>query len=89
MLAKTADELGITKTYLSAQFRKETGYTFSEYVRHHRFSIAADLLKTTRMSIDEIASYCGINDANYFSRMFRKTYGVSPKHYRASDSNRI
>ncbi len=84
-LAETADHLGITKTYLSALFRKETGMTFSEYVRKHRLSTAAELLAATQMSIDEIAAYCGIPDSNYFSRMFRKEYGMSATQYRMSE----
>ncbi len=82
-LAKTADELGITKTYLSAVFRRETGLTFSGYVRRQRLSVAADLLKTTDMTVDEISAYCGIADPNYFSRMFRKEYGMSATNYRS------
>ena len=82
-LAKTADELGITKTWLSAVFRKETGYTFSHYVRRYRLSMAADLLQSSSLSIDEIASFCGIPEPNYFSRLFRTEYGMSPSQYRS------
>ncbi|MCR5795166.1 MAG: helix-turn-helix transcriptional regulator [Solobacterium sp.] len=74
----------MTKTYLSALFRKETGLTFSEYVRRQRLSAAADLLKATQMTVEEIASYCGIPDANCFTRLFRREYGMSPVKYRAS-----
>ncbi|MBR2991195.1 MAG: helix-turn-helix transcriptional regulator [Solobacterium sp.] len=81
-LSETVAELGITKTYLSALFRKETGESFTEYVSRYRCSIGADLLRSSRLSIDEIAFHCGLSDTNYFSRIFKKHYGVSPRNYR-------
>ncbi len=86
-LSAAADELGITKTYLSAVFKKETGTTFSSYVTEYRMKAAAGLLRTTRLSISEIASTCGIFDTNYFSRLFRRTYGMAPKEYRVQMRN--
>lgn len=43
---------------------------------------AADYLRNTEQSVTEIAGKVGYNDANYFTRTFRKRYGISPREYR-------
>lgn len=83
-LGSTAKEFGISPNYLSALFKNETGLSFSEYVIGKRLTYSRDLLKETSYSISEIASLCGIPDANYFSRLFKKEFYVSPKQYRFS-----
>ena len=80
-LSKTAMALNLSETYLSALFHEETGQTFSEYVRHYRCTAAASLLESTRMSVSEIARYCGIDDS-YFTRIFRRETGMSPLAWR-------
>ena len=47
---------------------------------------AQELLKTTNLQIQTIAQYCGIVDVHYFTRLFKKTTGVSPKQYREENS---
>lgn len=81
-LSKTAMALNLSETYLSALFHEETGQTFSEYVRHYRCTAAASLLESTRMSVSEIARYCGIDDSSYFTRIFRRETGMSPLAWR-------
>jgi two-component system response regulator YesN len=81
-LSKTAMALNLSETYLSALFHEETGQTFSEYVRHYRCTAAASLLESTRMSVSEIARYCGIGDSSYFTRIFRRGTGMSPLAWR-------
>jgi AraC family L-rhamnose operon regulatory protein RhaS len=52
------------------------------YVRRRRMHRAKKLLKNTTLSIGEIAHTVGFTDYNYFSRVYKKTYGKSPKRYR-------
>lgn len=56
--------------------------TPAEFVRLRRLGYAAELLKTTELSVAEIADRCGIGDYNYFSKIFRKEYGTSAREYR-------
>lgn len=74
----------VSKSYLSVLFRRETGLTITEYVNQTRIRESLSLLNTTDMPVGDIAAHCGFPDANYFSRIFRKLQGQSPRQYRAS-----
>lgn len=80
---KTLSEMfHISAGYLSTLFRKETGMTLTDYVNKKRIDQAILLLNATNLQIQTIASYCGINDLNYFTRIFKKFKGMTPKKYR-------
>lgn len=72
----------VSPSYLSALFKKETGQTLTDFVNSRRMNHAMHLLKTTHLQIQTIAQYCGIFDLHYFSRLFKKYVGVTPKEYR-------
>jgi transcriptional regulator GlxA family with amidase domain len=55
---------------------------FKEYVTFTRLTVAENLLKTTDLSIADIAYETGFNDSNYFSLVFRQHYGTPPTDYR-------
>lgn len=78
-LSMTAEAVGVTSNYLSTLLSKETGETFSEYLNKVRIRQAIVYLKTTDMTFQEIALKIGYRDGYYFSRMFKKIMGVSPK----------
>ena len=69
--------------YLCKLFRQETGMTPNKYLNSLRLQSAADMLCSVYRSnsITEVAHLCGFRDPLYFSRMFKKRYGVSPKEY--------
>lgn len=75
-------ELQVGRTKLYEIFREEIKMGVSKYILIRRMHRAKKLLKTTDMSVDEIAGSVGFADYNYFSRVFKKTYGKSPKSYR-------
>lgn len=75
----------LNASYLSSLFRKETGKTVTDYVNSRRMDEAANLLRTTQLQIQTIASHCGINDSNYFSKTFKKYHGISPLRFRAQN----
>jgi len=65
-------------------FKKVLGNSPISYLNHYRLSIAADRLIETSQAINEIGYSVGFNDALYFSKLFKKTYGSTPKEYRAT-----
>ncbi|MBQ8375055.1 MAG: helix-turn-helix domain-containing protein [Clostridia bacterium] len=77
-----ATSQGLSLGYLSTIFKKETGKTISEYIRERRMEYAEFLLNTTNLQIQTIALHCGIMDAQYFSKLFKKTLGKTPSLYR-------
>lgn len=81
-LEKVAMEIGLTPTYLSSLFKKETGETFVEYLTRLRMEEAMRMLDETDEKIYIIAETTGYPDAGYFSYVFKKRYGVSPIQYR-------
>lgn len=76
-------EIKIGRTKLYEIFRDELKTGISKYILRRRMHRAKKLLKTTEMSIPEIAAAVGFSDYNYFSRVYKKTYGKSPKHYKS------
>jgi len=74
----------MSRTYLSSLFKKETGYSISEYINNIRISRAQNFLVESDVDIAEIARMCGFEDQSYFTKVFRRITGVTPKKYRDS-----
>lgn len=81
-LKRFANELFLNTSYLSSLFKKETGMTLTDYVNESRINTAKRLLKSTTLSIQAIAASVGIPDIHYFTRLFRRETGFSPREYR-------
>lgn len=79
--AELAEIAHFSPYYFSRVFKQITGRTIVEYINEVRLKKSIELLKTNSMSITEIAMNCGFNDLNYFSRVFKKRYGVSPSKF--------
>ena len=75
-------ELQIGRTKLYEIFRKELNIGVSKYILKRRMHRAKKLIKTTELSVTEISQSVGFSDYNYFSKVFKKNYGRSPKSYR-------
>ena len=69
-------------SHLSKVFKKETGMTMTEYIALMRCKKAAGLLKKTDLPVQEISSYVGYSDNNYFVKVFKKIYDLTPSEYR-------
>lgn len=85
-LKTQAKLLNVNASYLSTLFKKETGTTLTDYVNKKRMENAVFLLNSTSMQIQNIAQYCGIPDVNYFTKIFKKYIGKTPKEYRGDIS---
>lgn len=79
---EAADRLGISAGYLSRVFKKETGYTFIDYLMYYRVKRAAELLRRTDLRIHEVADLVGYGDQRYFSQVFRRTVGMTPREFK-------
>ncbi|MGG1515607.1 helix-turn-helix domain-containing protein [Paenibacillus oryzisoli] len=81
-LAEVAAHVHLNPSYFSNLFKKETGESITGYIQNLRVQKAKLLLKSTDMKIFEISEATGFNDSNYFTHLFNKIAGVSPKEYR-------
>ena len=77
-LARTA---GMSSKYFCHFFSEMTGRTPIDYVNYYRVERACCLLAGTQYSITEVAMLCGFNDVSYFTRIFKKYKGRSPRQY--------
>ena len=70
--------LRMSRSHIHRKLTEAVGLSISDYIKQIRLEKARELLIQTNYPIYEIASKVGYADANYFSRSFSKTYGVSP-----------
>lgn len=77
-----ADAIGVSRSYLNRIFRKELNLSPVECINRFRIQRAKDLLINTDDDITSIAIQVGFDDPAYFSRVFRKLVGCSPREYR-------
>lgn len=83
-LSTISQALNISSSYLSTLFKKETGQTLTDYICQRRVNHAKHLLETTRLQVQTVAQHCGIMDVQYFSKIFKRITGKTPKEYRDS-----
>ena len=81
-LKEVSESLHLNVMYLGQLFKKETKKSFSAYLNHLRMEKAKQLLLHSNQNVNEIASEIGYNNTTYFSKLFKKIVGRSPKEYR-------
>lgn len=81
-LKSIAEKMCVNASYLSSQFKKECGETLTDYVNKMRMEYAATILTHSDKQVQEIAEECGILDTNYFIKLFKKQYNMTPTQYR-------
>ena len=81
-----AEELFLSRPYLSAKFRQETGLTLTDFILNEKTEEAKRLLRWSDKSASAIASYLGFSSHGHFIRVFKKYAGLTPQEYR--DGNR-
>ena len=77
-----AGQCNVNASYLSSQFKKEKGITLTGYITEKRMEYAVSLLRGSPLIIQEIAEQCGFLEDNYFRRLFKRQFGISPTEYR-------
>lgn len=81
-LNSAADKFKISTAHLSRMFKKQTGTNFSDYVTEKRLEYACNLLITTDMKISDIVATMGYGNINYFNKIFKLKYDLTPSQYR-------
>lgn len=81
-LNTVAASVNISPSHFSTIFSQETGITFIEFLTEVRMEKAKELLLSTNMRVADIGYEVGYRDSHYFSYLFKKVQGISPKDYR-------
>jgi two-component system response regulator YesN len=87
-LYSTAFYVGISPNHLSTVFSQETGEKFIEYLTRVRIEKAKELLRSTTMKSADITYEVGFSDPHYFSSIFKKNTGLSPREYRSLENRK-
>ena len=81
-LDEIAQKAFVSPSYLSTLFKEQTGENFMDYIIRQRINEAKRLLRTTGMSVSDVASSVGYADPRHFSKVFQKQVGMKPSEYR-------
>ncbi len=72
-------EVSLSEEYCAYLFKKETGKTVVSYINEKKMQFAEELILKGEMSLESISEYLGYSNYNYFSRLYKKYFGYSPK----------
>jgi AraC-like DNA-binding protein len=86
-LQEVADALGVNRHYLGRIFQQELGLSPWQYLIRYRVLRAKELLRTTNDTIAQVATRVGFDTATYFSHIFHREVGCSPRAFRAQSPN--
>ena len=78
-IADISKHLLINQTYLRKMFKNEVHMTLQEYITKFRMEMASKMIHDTDYKLFQIAEQVGYADVSYFSKCFKKYYGMSPK----------
>ena len=81
-VSEICSEFRLARSEVYAIFKKYFDTTPAEYIKTRRLEKACELLERTSLLVNEIGSKCGFPDYNYFSKVFKRSYGISPREYR-------
>ena len=74
--------VGMNRSSVCSFYKRHTGKTLVTYLNGYRLNMAKNMLKDSRMPIQQVCFECGFNDVPYFCRLFKKQEGVTPGNYR-------
>lgn len=81
-MAGMAEMVNLNPVYFSMLFKREAGINFLDYLNKYRLEISKQYLKQIQYNINEVTEASGFRDSKYFSRLFKKTFGITPTEYR-------
>ncbi|ATA68150.1 hybrid sensor histidine kinase/response regulator [Capnocytophaga cynodegmi] len=76
-----ADKMSISPSQLSRKLNQITGFSTSSYILKVKLNKAKKMLHDTSITLGEVADVCGFYDSSYFSRVFKKEFGITPSQY--------
>ncbi len=79
--------LGLSRSSLYAKFKSLTGITPNDYILSKKIKRAAHLLQSTQLQITEISDMLGFGSSRYFTRCFKKSFGIAPSEYRKKENS--
>ena len=88
-ISEIADFVGISRSYLCALFTQYHNCTINDYINSHRIEKAKFLLKSSNLSVTDIAFFCGYNSRQHFRSTFCKYVEMNPKEYRFLKQNSV
>jgi two-component system, response regulator YesN len=88
-LQQVCKHIYLSMSYFSALFKPYTGETFVEYVTRYRLDKAKELLASSQLKTYELAAQVGYNDPQYFSVIFKRHIGMTPKEFRAAQKGQL
>ena len=77
-----AEKFYLSKPYISKYIKEKSGLTFGELVKKIRMKKAKALLKSSNMTVENIALSVGYQNVEHFNRMFKKAYNTTPMQFR-------
>jgi AraC-like DNA-binding protein len=77
-----ASSVGMSESYFSHVFKKETGSNVVDYINRVKMEKAAEILENQSLKIADVAARIGLENSNYFSVLFKKIMGSTPQEYR-------
>lgn len=80
-------EAAISRAHLHRKMKAMTGLAVTEFIRRIRMEQAARLLREQKLNITQVAYTVGFSNLGYFSTVFRKHFGVSPRHFLAEQNH--
>ncbi|WP_027394626.1 helix-turn-helix domain-containing protein [Aquimarina latercula] len=80
-IVNIAKRVGLNQNTLQNGFKQLYNTSVNEFIKNHRIETAKDLLESSNLNITEITYKVGINSRSYFSKLFKKKYGIAPKQY--------
>jgi|GEM_PF-3047017 len=81
-ITDVTDKLNINMEYFCRLFKNDVGKTFNDYLTDYRINVAENLIKTTHLSLIEIAEQAGYNNFAYFARLYKKRRGINVNQVR-------
>lgn len=80
-LSMLSEEIGLSTVSINTKLKELTGYSFNEFLTRYRITKALDKLQHEHMLVYEVAETTGFKDYKYFSQVFKKYVGMSPKQF--------
>lgn len=81
-VSDVADSVGFSRSYFTTYFKKEMGFSISEFILRSKLEEARKLLQYSDRSLAEISSYLCFSSQSHFQTTFKKQYGITPQQYR-------